>query len=218
MQKFDIAGIEILAKDFEGSVSAPYIAKELARDCYGVKKINFKAGDIVLDLGGNIGLFSIWLAKQWPQIKIYSFEPLIENYENLLHNLVENQIKNVIPFYKAITGDGRRVQIATPKNVSGGASLRFDRSYNGDPNLIYRSFVDSWTLNECFSFLKLDQVKLLKIDCEGSEFEILPACSKLYKIEYLSGEFHKTPKKEHEKLLAYCQKYIEKDKINLTYV
>lgn len=217
MQKYIIDGVEIWATDFEGSVSAPYIATELNRDCYGIKKIGFKEGDIVLDLGGNIGLFSIWLAKKFPEITIYTFEPLLVNYKNLVLNIVENQVKNVTPFYRAITGNGRRVQIATPKKVSGGASLRFDRSFDGDPNLIYRSLVDSWTLNECFTFLNIDRVKLLKIDCEGSEFEILPACHKLGKIEYMSGEFHGSPKNDPQKLLNYCQKYIAEEKIKVEF-
>jgi len=41
MEKYIIDGIEILAKDFEGSISGSYIAKEMNRDCYNIKKINF---------------------------------------------------------------------------------------------------------------------------------------------------------------------------------
>lgn len=218
MEKYIIDGIEILAKDFEGSISGSYIAKEMNRDCYNIKKINFEKGDIVLDLGGNIGLFCIYLAKKFPEITIFTFEPLLINYENLIYNIVENGVKNVIPFYRAITGDGRRVQIAAPKKTSGGASLRFDRSYEGDPNLIYQSRVDSWTLDELISFLGIEKVKLLKMDVEGSEYEILPTCRSLFKVEYLSGEFHRNPKKDHERLIEYCRRFIAEDKITIEIV
>ncbi len=46
------------------------------------------------------------------------------------------------------------------------------------------------TLDEIFDDNKIVRCKLLKIDCEGAEYEILPNARALSRVDYLSGEFH----------------------------
>ena len=48
------------------------------------KQINPK---VILDIGGNIGITSIFLAKVFPNASIYTFEPLKENFELLEKNI-----------------------------------------------------------------------------------------------------------------------------------
>ena len=55
----------------------------------------------------------------------------------------------------------------------------------------------------------LDKVKLLKIDCEGDEYEILYATNQLHKVEYIRGEFHLNNRLRQEghswdDLATYC--------------
>src|SRR5215831_17361908 len=40
-------------------------------------------GDVVLDLGANIGLFSIWIARRAPTATVLAFEPFPENCSTL---------------------------------------------------------------------------------------------------------------------------------------
>lgn len=42
--------------------------------------------DVIFDIGANIGITSIWLAKKYPAARIYSFEPVAENFEILEKN------------------------------------------------------------------------------------------------------------------------------------
>ena len=88
------------------------IAKEIENE-YNLNNIDFKEGDIVIDIGGNVGMVSIYLAKKYPFLKIYSFEPLKQNYENFLKNIELNKIpKDIITVENlAITKDGRDVNI-----------------------------------------------------------------------------------------------------------
>ena len=53
-----------------------------------------------------------------------------------------------------------------------------------------RSTADSITLDEIFDRYAIARCKLLKIDCEGAEHEILTNTSVLDGVEWLSGEFH----------------------------
>ena len=77
---------------------------------------------------------------------------------------------------------------------------------NGTTSCIARSIFEQFDIKK---------VKLLKIDCEGSEFDIIKKTkvSNLKNIEYLIGEFHqslsKRPDCYNEDLENYCKKYIK---------
>jgi Methyltransferase FkbM domain len=101
---------------------------------------------------------------------------------------------------------------AHPEN-SGGASCHSLTLTYGAADMI-----PSAALDAVFDALGIENCKLLKIDCEGSEYEILLASRSLEKVEYLSGEFHfndlllaqgHTP----EGLRRYCEKYIAPSKL-----
>jgi len=51
---------------------------------------------VIFDIGGNIGITSIYLASLFPEALIYTFEPLKENFEILKKNTI--QFKNVEVF------------------------------------------------------------------------------------------------------------------------
>lgn len=54
-----------------------------------------KDGDIVFDIGANIGWYSISLSKHFPHSTICSFEPLKNTYENLKRNVSFNKAANI---------------------------------------------------------------------------------------------------------------------------
>ncbi|MDR1942676.1 MAG: FkbM family methyltransferase [Endomicrobium sp.] len=85
----------------------------LHRDDYKLNCIDFNQMDVVIDIGANIGMISIYLAKKYPFLKIYSFEPVKCNYEKFKKNIELNKIPNgVINIQnKAVTKDGRTVQM-----------------------------------------------------------------------------------------------------------
>jgi hypothetical protein len=37
---------------------------------------------------------------------------------------------------------------------------------------------------------RFDQVHILKLDCEGSEYPILMTCTELHRVEHILGEYH----------------------------
>ena len=185
VQKYDICGVELIIGDAVGSIGATWVANETWLDEYGLARIHFDRGDIVVDVGAHVGIFAIYVAKRHPDISVLAFEPDPVNFSNLLANIEANRVANVIPHRLAITRHGRPFTIDRPPDNSGAAGGYFSR-----PEGYARSTVDSITLDAVFECYAMRRCKLLKIDCEGAEHEILTSTSVLDRVEWLSGEFH----------------------------
>ena len=177
---------------------------------YNLDKFDFKEGDIVIDIGANIGIVSIYLAKKFPFIKIYAFEPVRQNYECILKNIELNNISEGIITVEnvAITGDRRKLNITVPIYNTGQSNIhnRYSNPIlsNIDPN------INSIKLDDIFTKYNINKCQLLKIDCEGAEYEILynTNIKNLEKCHNLISEFHGNIN-EQKKLYEYCHKYVK---------
>lgn len=100
------------------------------------------------------------------------------------------------------------------KNLTntGNSSINLDSSMYDLENS-----VESITINDIIKNNNIDKIKLLKIDCEGSEYEILNNADKniLNKVEYLFGEFHAKCGKYNPNELLDSMKSIIKN-VNVT--
>jgi FkbM family methyltransferase len=154
-------------------------------------KIDFQPGDVVLDLGANLGIISILLAKKFPFIKIYSFEASPINYQNFIKNIEDNNCDNITPFNLAVwsTSD-LTVEIPTSPTNSGGSSIYYKSEFFEQYPV---SKVQTISLEDIFDQNNIDNCKLLKIDVEGAEYEIFRTFpeEKLSNIKNIGIEFHK---------------------------
>ena len=177
---------------------------------YNFDSINFKDGDVVIDIGGNVGMVSLYLAKKYPFLKIYAFEPVKQNYENFLKNIELNNInKDIIKVFNlAITKDRRDVILTSPFNNSGGSNI-YD--YHICSKILNNSSIGkSITFDDIFNNNNISKCKLLKIDCEGAEYEILYSANveNLKNCEYMRAEFHGKKSKQKD-LYNHCNKFIK---------
>jgi hypothetical protein len=65
-----INGISFVFYDYFLSNVIDGVVREMDRDEYKLNDIDFKPNDIVIDIGGNVGICSIYLAKRYPFLKI----------------------------------------------------------------------------------------------------------------------------------------------------
>lgn len=157
------------------------VCREIERD-YHLDGLDIKPGDVIIDIGAHKGIVSCYLAWKYPQARILAYEPTRENYVDLIANIAKNNLTNVYPEKLAVTADGRQVTITTSKDNSGGSNIYGDDS--GET-------VSSTTLVDIISS-SFARVALLKIDCEGAEYEILQSMDfNLSYINSLRGEFHR---------------------------
>jgi FkbM family methyltransferase len=175
---------------------------------------HLKPGAIVLDIGANIGMFSAWVANHFPKHAVVAYEPLPGNIEYLQRNLVaqKNAFTNVVVTKKAVTG--KRLETVTfffdnekPQSDSASAIQGFYNNYDSIE-------VPAISLSEIIGQTN-SRIGLIKIDCEGSEYDILyntPA-SYFEKVDAMIIETHDLDEKENnfESVCSFL------DRIGFTY-
>ncbi len=132
------------------------------------KHYNIKEGDVIIDIGGYHGLYSIAISKQvGPRGKIYCFEPNPDSFRILKENLQENNIRNIIPINKAIYN--RSGQFRFFKKKAGSRIVARSFRTNTKNSIIS---VPATTLSEFIKTNHINKVDFIKMDAEGSEIEI----------------------------------------------
>ncbi|MEJ8819336.1 FkbM family methyltransferase [Lacibacter sp. H407] len=129
---------------------------------------------VVVDIGANIGYFSLMAAKKATAGHIYSFEPATKNLEKLKRNISLNRITNIYPIQAAINNVSGKTTfyISTDEN-SGMSGLRITENFSGQSET-----VKCITLDEAVLEYNLPKIDLIKIDVEGSEINVLQGMTK----------------------------------------
>jgi len=133
-----------------------------------VKKI-LQPGDVFLDIGANIGYFSLLAANKEPTSKIISFEPVENLFQKLEKNISINNIRNITGLQVAIgeINEEKELFISAPDNL-GMSSFQQPENYSGRKEKIRVINIDHW-----FKTARLSRVDLIKLDIEGSELAAL---------------------------------------------
>lgn len=157
-----------------------------------------KQPKIIIDIGANIGAFSILVASKMPNAKVLSFEPLRETFQQLQDNVLINGLdKQITPQKMAVYRKEKTIKLYNTGR-SGLSSIYRTR------NEEKFELVKSTTLEKIFERNKIKTCDYLKIDCEGAEYDILSNCPKsvFKKIKTISLEFHEmTPGQNHHSLI-----------------
>ena len=144
-----------------------------------IKRIN--DGDVVVDLGGNIGIFNRWAYSQGAS-KVISFEPDKRYFKLLEKNSDPRSI-----LFNAAMSDNVGVLDLYESNHLGGSNIFVSNTEN-----IVHYPVRTYTLDYLFESNLIDKIDFLKIDTEGAEDMILKGISdnNLMKVKNISIEYH----------------------------
>lgn len=127
-----------------------------------------KPGDIVVDVGANISLFTHWAVLHGAKT-VYAIEPSSEHYDTLMNTILFNHWENtVVPINAALsnfTGEGEFYHNENTTMYSLKAVV--GQSHLGTETVKVLDIENLVTTNN------IDTIDLLKIDTEGSEFDIL---------------------------------------------
>ena len=147
------------------------------------KKFEIKENDVVIDIGAHIGLFSLFASQYCKNGKIFSYEPIKENFELFLENIDLNQLQNIHAFNSAVSKTDGKVRIFYNEDEAG-------HSIFGDNE--EGVSVNSVSLQKIFDDNEIAHCNFLKIDCEGAEYEIIDTLPDEYfdKIDKIVIEYH----------------------------
>ena len=203
-KKMKIDGLRIKYRLFTAD---EYIINELVEeDEYGLYsgRLQIARDDVIIDIGAQIGLFSIICAKRACRGKVYSFEPVRQNYNLLRANIRLNGLDNVYHFNLGVFGEGKKIRLSLSRQNTGGHSCVTRRSAR------YVE-IDCLSLSDIFRRHEIAKCNLLKIDCEGAEYSIIFNTPEhcFERIERMIIEYHNFPdSKNHvRELTAFLQKH-----------
>mgnify|MGYP001338680871 CR=1 FL=1 len=151
-----------------------------------IDEFKIKERDVVVDIGAHVGYFSIHSALNAKDGKVLAFEPYEESFEILMKNLKINQINNVIPQNLGVGKKSGIGSLYLQKNLSIGNSIYKNADSDSKVDIKIISLQDIIKNNH------LQRINFLKLDCEGSEYEILLNIDQqtLQKIDRIVSEMH----------------------------
>lgn len=170
---------------------------------YDIHDDTFATNQMMVDIGANIGAASI-LAYTKGAVDILAFEPEKHNYKQLEKNIKLNHLEDVITPIKLAVSD--RIGETQIFDGQGGS---FIAGANGVSQEMRDSFaqkkkesVKTTTLDEILA--EIDEIALLKVDCEGGEYMIIESASldALKKCQRIVMEYHQTDEATFGKMVA----------------
>jgi FkbM family methyltransferase len=150
-------------------------------------------GATVIDVGANIGCFSILASRAvGPHGRVIAIEPEMETYRQLVRNIQLNALVNIVPLRLAIAGE------------EGTATLHSDRQAlfssifsSVDGRVVHGTDQDvrTTTLETVMQEQEVSRCDYLKLDCEGAEHGIVQTLSPTLagRIMQITMEVHEVP-------------------------
>lgn len=154
--------------DFRIIARLPFEDEQIAKSraivqAYGI--------NTVLDIGANIGLYTVELASLGPVEAVHAFEPVRSNFNQLCGNIYLNGLSSKVEAHRLALGSADSTAQIFIEPKSTGRS-RFDPLYSGNPEAFTTS--ESVQIRRLDEYLFLKGKKLLvKIDVEGHALEVL---------------------------------------------
>ena len=129
-----------------------------------------KSGDVVYDIGANVGFFSVIAARLvGEQGAVYAFEPLPANAAQLRHNIDLNGFEQVHIFEYAVSNQSGQGELLIAANVGGSALSTADPP----PDQTGIMPVEVVAIDDLIPAQVLRPPSAVKIDVEGAELDVL---------------------------------------------
>ncbi|MDG2372082.1 MAG: FkbM family methyltransferase [Flavobacteriaceae bacterium] len=155
------------------------------KNIYNKNGVFIEEGDLVIDIGAHIGIFSTYASELSKYGKVYAFEPFKENFKRLKMHKELNHNENLNIYNYGVGGEnGERTFYLHNKNT-GGHSLHTNKNSKN------KIEIKTIRLSDFCEKENIENIDFLKVDCEGAEFEILKSDEKLLsKVKKIVLECH----------------------------
>jgi FkbM family methyltransferase len=139
----------------------------------GLLKKELKAGDTFIDIGANIGYYTLIAARAvGPKGRVFAFEPDPDNFALLKKNVEQNGYQNVTLVNRAVSNRAQTLRLFRSETNRG--DHRVYDSKDGRPSIGIKAVaLDGY-------FLKMDKVvQFIKMDIQGAEALALEGMKRL---------------------------------------
>ncbi|HMW67309.1 MAG TPA: FkbM family methyltransferase [Chitinophagaceae bacterium] len=173
-------GINLKRSIFDGNQMNLYVNDWVQKSLfvygeYERKEIRFwqqlaRKRKTIFDIGGHVGYYSLVAAKAAStDTKIYCFEPIRQTFERAKENIALNGYQNIYLQNFALSNEDGSLQINIGGDENWGmSSINAHAHTSGKTETVNKQTVDSF----CNAH-NINQIDLVKIDVEGSEFYVL---------------------------------------------
>lgn len=144
------------------------------------------SGDVVIDAGANVGLFSLWLAARCKKCRVVAFEPFAENFRCLEVNLAAARLTNVMAVQAGLgraSGFGR---------ICDGGMRSLDHRLIEGESVAGGDQIRVFAFADVFNLCQAERVALFKVDIEGSERDLFEGATSddIARVDRFAIEYH----------------------------
>jgi FkbM family methyltransferase len=184
-----------------GLIDYNTLQSAIHHDEYGFKELGLKKGDVVIDIGAYIGGEGIELAAMGLGLQVYSYDPLLENLDVYLENVRYLRLPGIHMFPYAVGGHRGMVKFKLGSPYEWDKYVGYTDSsqckVDGAAQTLHPDNIPMITevpqvmLADIFGDNLIEHCAVLKMDCEGTEMDILRTSHDLFdRIDWIVGECH----------------------------
>jgi FkbM family methyltransferase len=134
---------------------------------YETNKVRLCDGDVVIDAGANMGFFAIPTSVDYPNCKVYAFEPQPSAYKILEQNIKVNELNNVSVVKLALGNTNEVLEFFEEQGWNAGSGLITTKPIadrEGYTYMVKCVSIDEWVKDN-----NIPRIDFIKADIEGAE-------------------------------------------------
>lgn len=188
---------QVFGRNFYIEPASAQFANAVFQDEYQINVLRSHNVRTIVDIGAHVGSFTVLCHEYWPDAKIVAVEPHPDSFELLQRNTAHIPKSQMLLINAAVSKTSGKCLLASPVSNSRVAEYVPDLWESLQPR--YRDFgieVPSITVKHLWANIVewgISEVDLMKLDCEGAEYLVIPeltALGLMSRVGWLRGEWH----------------------------
>jgi FkbM family methyltransferase len=188
---------QVFGRDFYIEPASAQFANAVFHDEYQIRDLRQHNVRTIVDIGAHVGSFTVLCHHYWPNAQIVAVEPHPQSFELLEYNTSHIPASQLLLVNAAVAKRSGKCLLASPVSHSRVAEYVPDIWDSIQPR--HQDFgikVPAVTVEDLWSKIStwgMQEIDLLKLDCEGAEYVVIPELSALglmSRVGWIRGEWH----------------------------